>query len=59
MTKKIVLQAISKLPDNFSLDVMIERLVFIEKVEEGFAQLDRGEWKTHEEVKEMVKAWRR
>ena len=59
MTREAVNQAISSLPQNFDLDALVERLIFIEKLEEGLAQLDRGECKTQEEVKEIVKSWRK
>jgi predicted transcriptional regulator len=47
------------LPQNFDLDALVERLIFIEKVEVGLAQLDRGESKTQEEVEQLVKSWRK
>ena len=59
MTRETVNKAISSLPQNFDLDALVERLIFIEKVEEGLAQFDRGECKTQEEVKEIVKSWRK
>ena len=59
MTRETVNQAISSLPQNFDLDALVERLIFIEKVEEGLAQLDRGECKTQEEVEQIVKSWRK
>ncbi|WP_201986949.1 MULTISPECIES: hypothetical protein [Hymenobacter] len=59
MTRETVNQAISSLPQNFDLDALVERLIFIEKVEEGLAQLDRGESKTQEEVEQLVKSWRK
>lgn len=58
MTKQAVLEAIRTLPEKFDLDALVERLIFIEKVEEGLAQLDRGESKTQEEVEQLVKSWR-
>jgi predicted transcriptional regulator len=59
MTRETVNQAISSLPQNFDLDALVERLIFIEKVEVGLAQLDRGESKTQEEVEQLVKSWRK
>jgi predicted transcriptional regulator len=59
MTRETVNQAISSLPQNFDLDALVERLIFIEKVEQGLAQLDRGESKTQEEVEQLVKSWRK
>ena len=59
MTRETVNQAISSLPQNFDLDALVERLIFIEKVEEGLSQLDRGESRTQEEVEQLVKSWRK
>jgi predicted transcriptional regulator len=36
---------------------LIERLVFVEKVEQGLAQLKKGKTVSHEKVKEMTKKW--
>ena len=57
MTKQAVITVLQILPEEFELNELFERLVFVEKVEEGLAQIDRGEFKTHEEVKEIVKSW--
>ena len=54
MTKEKVVEAVRDLPQEFDLEELIDRLVFIEKVEKGLQQLDRGETKAHEEVKKIV-----
>ena len=59
MTKEAVVKAMNSLPENFDIDALMDKLIFIEKVEEGFAAAERGETKTHEEVKEIVKSWRK
>ena len=59
MTKQVVITILQMLPEEFELDELFERPVFVEKVEEGLAQLDRGGCKTQEEVKEIVKSWRK
>ena len=59
MTRETVNQAISSLPQHFDLDALVERLIFIEKVEEALAQLDRDESKTQEVVEQLVKSWRK
>lgn len=35
MEKKKALEAIQEMPENFDLEVLIERLIFIEKVEKA------------------------
>ena len=57
MTKDKVIAAINELPQEFDLDELIERLIFIDKVEKGLQQLDTGETKTHEEAKRIIKSW--
>lgn len=59
MTKDKVIEAVKELPQEFDLEELIERLIFIDKVEKGLQQLDKGETKTHEEVKKAVKAWQK
>ena len=59
MTKEEVIEAMNTLPEKFDLDALVERLIYIEKVEEGFAAIERGEAKTHDEVKQLVKSWRK
>ncbi|MCI1185950.1 hypothetical protein MON38_00850 [Hymenobacter sp. DH14] len=59
MTREEVIEAMNTLPEKFDLDALVERLIHVEKVEEGFAAIERGEFKTHEEVKDLVKSWRK
>ena len=59
MTKEEVIEAMNTLPEKFDLDALVERLIYVEKVEEGFAAIERGESKTHEEVKKIVQSWRK
>jgi predicted transcriptional regulator len=51
MTRDRMVQAIRELPADATVDNAIERLVFLAKIEEGFAQLDRGEGVPHDGVK--------
>ena len=46
-----MVEVIRELPADATVDDAIERLVFLAKIEEGLAQLDRGEGVPHEEVK--------
>ncbi len=59
MTKETILAAVNALPDQVTLDELIERFIFIEKVEEGFAAINHGESKTHEEVIKLVQSWQK
>lgn len=54
ITRERMIEAIRDLPEDASVDDAIERLVFLAKIEEGLAQLDRGEGIPHEEVKRRL-----
>jgi len=59
MTKDKALETVNNLPQEFELDELIERLIFIEKVEKGIQQLDKGEFKSHDEAKRIIKSWQK
>lgn len=54
MTRERMLEVICELPEDASVDDAIEKLEFLAKIEEGLAQLDRGEGIPHEEVKRRL-----
>jgi len=55
MKKEAALNIIKDLPQEFELDMLIEKLIFMEKVEKGLKNLEDGHTKTHSEVKQLVK----
>lgn len=54
ITRDRMIEALRELPPDASVDDAIERLVFLAKIEEGLAQLDRGEGISHDEVKRRL-----
>jgi predicted transcriptional regulator len=57
LTKKKVNKTIKKLPDTFTIDQLIDELIFIEKVEEGYEQSEAGKVVSNEDVKLMIDKW--
>ena len=57
MKKEDVIEAMRELPQNFELESLLEKLVFIEKVEKGLLQLEQGITISHDVVKEMSKQY--
>ena len=55
--KELVLDAISELPDDASLDEIADRVDFLAAIQKGFDQLDRGEGIPHEELKRQIASW--
>jgi len=57
MKKEYVIEAMKELPQDFELENLLEKLVFMEKVEKGLLQLEQGNTVPHEKVEEMTKQW--
>lgn len=57
MKRDKVLETVREFPQEFDLEDLIERLIFVEKVEKGLQQIKEGKTVPHEEVKEIIKKW--
>ena len=57
MNKDKVIDTVNELPQNFELDELMEKLIFIEKVESGLQQVEQGKVVSNERAKEIAKQW--
>jgi len=57
MKREKVIDTVKELPQEFELEELLERLVFVEKVEAGIKQVENGSTISHNEVKDIVKKW--
>ena len=57
LTKEKVNKSIKSLPDSFSIDELIDQLIFMEKVEVGLADSNEGRIISNEDVKTMIEKW--
>jgi len=57
LTKEKLNKTINSLPDSFTIDELIDQLIFIEKVEEGMQQSEEGKVVSNEDVKLMIDKW--
>jgi predicted transcriptional regulator len=55
--KEAVLDALSRLPENVSLEEITEELRIMAGVRRGLADIAAGRTKTQEEVKQLVESW--
>jgi predicted transcriptional regulator len=55
--KEQVLDVITKMPDDSTLDDIGYRLYVIESVQKGLDELDRGEYLTHDQTREKLQKW--
>ncbi len=59
ITKNKIIETLNLLPDSFELEVLIERLIFIQKVEKGLLQSNLREVYSTLEAKELLKKWQK
>lgn len=57
MKRDKVLETVKEFPQEFDLEELIERLVFVEKIEKGLQQIEEDKTIPHEQVKDMIKKW--
>jgi hypothetical protein len=57
ITKEKVLQTLKEMPDQFSIDDLMDKLILINKIEMGIDQVSKGETFSSEEAKKMIKEW--
>lgn len=57
ITKEQIKQSVDSLPDNFTMEDLIEELLFINKIEQGIRDVENGEVYTTEEVIKHLEQW--
>ena len=57
MKKSVIIESISKLPDEISIDEIVERLIVIEKIEKGRKDVLAGKINTEGQAKEKLNKW--
>ena len=57
MTKAQVITSLQDLPNSFEPEQLIERIIALQKMEEGLNQAKRGETVTVEEAKARLAKW--
>ena len=57
MKKTAVIESILELPDEFSIDEIIERLIIVEKIDKGRQQIKEGKVNTEEQAKAKLSKW--
>lgn len=57
MKKTQLLETIQDMPEEFSVDELMERLLILQKIEEGKQQIQAGQFYTEEEAKKKLEKW--
>ena len=57
MQKSTIIHTLNELPKEFNLDDFLERLIVIEKIDEGMEEAKAGKTVSHDKVKKLVAKW--
>lgn len=57
ITKEQLISTIKELPDDFSVDDVLERIMLLEKIEIGLQQSAAGQIKSTEDAKQSLQKW--
>lgn len=57
ITKTQIINSLDKLPDNLTIDQLVDHLIMVEKVEKGMDDSINGRINTKEEAKEKLSKW--
>ena len=57
ITKSKLKEQIENFPDQFSIDELVERLILVEKIENGNNQSEKGEIITESDLDKEIEKW--
>lgn len=57
ITKERLLKAIADMPDNINIDELLDRVLFIQKIEAGLKDSEQGNVTSHEDFKAEMQQW--
>ena len=57
LTKDKLIKTIKDLPDKFTLDDLLDRIVLLQKIEIGLEQSETKQTKSTKQAKEKLKKW--
>lgn len=58
MIRKVrLIETLDKLPEEFSIDELVEQLIIIQKIEEARVQSKEGQKFSENDAKSMIKRW--
>jgi len=57
LTKELVNNQIKEMPNEFTLDELIERLLVVEKVNQGLKEVELGKTISEEELDKKMAKW--
>jgi hypothetical protein len=57
LTKTSVIETITRFPDNFSIDELVDKMILLEKIEKGIQDADNGRVISEDELEKRIEEW--
>lgn len=57
LSKTNVIKTITRLPDNFSIDELVDKMILLDKVEKGIRDANSGKVISDEDLDEKMEEW--
>ncbi|MCB9247014.1 MAG: hypothetical protein H6606_11375 [Flavobacteriales bacterium] len=57
LTKEKIQKQLADMPDEFSLEELIDRLILLDKIEQGLEDSLTGRTISHEDMKKEIDSW--
>jgi len=57
ITKTQLIGTLDKLPENLTIDEVIDHLIFVEKVQKGLSDSENGRINSKDEAKQKLSKW--
>jgi predicted transcriptional regulator len=57
LIKDKVRKTLDRMPDNFTVDQIVEELVILNRIEDGLKDIEEGKVLSTDEVKKELKTW--
>jgi len=57
ITKKTLMRTLENLPEEFSLDDLLDRIMLLQKIDIGMEQSQAGQTHTTEQARDKLKKW--
>ena len=57
LTKTNVIKTITKFPDNFSIDELVDEMILLDKIERGIQDADNGRVISENELDKRIEEW--
>jgi len=57
LTKINVIKTITRFPDNFSIDELVDKMILLDKIEKGIQEADNGRVISEEELDKKIEGW--